>query len=126
MSGDRSQRTSDVRETSPYDSCVMNKTVKKKQLTVAWQVDDLKVLRVMSKLVDAFIADMESDFGKETPLNKSRGKLRMFEVPLRGPASVLCDDQGVVKNISLVKSVLSKRRNPYTTTRSERPWQRAS
>lgn len=35
----------------------------------------------------------------------------MFGVPLRGPASVLCDNQGVVKNASLPESALSKRHN---------------
>ena len=38
-------------------------------------------------------------------------KLRMFGVPIVGPASVLCDNQGVVKNTSLPDSVLSKRHN---------------
>ena len=36
-------------------------------------------------------------------------KLRMFGVPIVGPASVLCDNQGVVKNTSLPDSVLLKR-----------------
>ena len=40
-----------------------------------------------------------------------RYKLRMFGIPLRGPASVLCDNQGVVKNTSLPESALSKRHN---------------
>jgi hypothetical protein len=40
-----------------------------------------------------------------------RYKLRMFGVPLSGPASVLCDNQGVVKNTSLPESALSKRHN---------------
>lgn len=40
-----------------------------------------------------------------------RYKLRMFGVPLRGPASVLCDNQGVVKNVSIPESALSKRHN---------------
>jgi len=40
-----------------------------------------------------------------------RYKLRMFGIPLRGPASVLCDNQGVVKNTSLPESTLSKRHN---------------
>ena len=38
-------------------------------------------------------------------------KLRMFGVPIVGPASVLCDNHGVVKNTSLPDSVLSKRHN---------------
>ena len=38
-------------------------------------------------------------------------KLRMFGISIVGPASVLCDNQGVVKNTSLPVSVLSKRHN---------------
>lgn len=40
-----------------------------------------------------------------------RYKLRMFGVPIRGPAAVLCDNQGVVKNASVPESALSKRHN---------------
>ena len=37
-----------------------------------------------------------------------RYKLRMFGVPIDGPANVYCDNQGVVKNTSLPESTLSK------------------
>ncbi len=40
-----------------------------------------------------------------------RYKLRMFGVPIDGPAQVYCDIQGVVKNTSLPESVLSKKHN---------------
>ena len=40
-----------------------------------------------------------------------RYKLRMFGVPIVGPASILCDNRGVVKNTSLPASVLNKRHN---------------
>lgn len=38
-----------------------------------------------------------------------RYKLRMFGVPLRGPANVFCDNQGVVKNSSIPESTLNKK-----------------
>jgi hypothetical protein len=39
-------------------------------------------------------------------------KLRMFGVPYEGPAHVLCDNQGIVKNTSIPESVvLSKKHN---------------
>jgi hypothetical protein len=56
----------------------MNKIVEGKQITVAWHVDDLKVSHVQPKVIDQFIMDMESEFGKETPLNKSRGKVHDY------------------------------------------------
>ena len=40
-----------------------------------------------------------------------RYKLRMFGVPLVGPAEIFCDNQGVVKNTSIPESVLSKKHN---------------
>ena len=48
-----------------------------------------------------------------------RYKLRMFGIPVIGPASVLCDNQGVVKNTSIPESTLSKRHNSinYHTVR---------
>ena len=58
-----------------YDSCVMNKMVQGKQLMVAWHVDDLKVSHKMSTVKDQFIKDMEDEFGKETLINKSHGKV---------------------------------------------------
>jgi hypothetical protein len=40
-----------------------------------------------------------------------RYKLRMFGVPIDGPANVFCDNQGVVKNASLPESTLLKKHN---------------
>jgi hypothetical protein len=40
-----------------------------------------------------------------------RIKLCLFGVPLYGPASVLCDNQGVVKNTSIPESTLTKKHN---------------
>jgi hypothetical protein len=40
-----------------------------------------------------------------------RFKLRMFGVPLEGPAQVFCDNQGVVMNASIPESVLTKKHN---------------
>jgi hypothetical protein len=63
---------------NPYDSCVVNKMVDNKQLTVVWHVDDLKISHVSAKVVDDFIADLDSEFGKETPLSKSREKVHDY------------------------------------------------
>jgi len=38
-------------------------------------------------------------------------KLRIFGVPLTGPANVFCDNQGVVNNMTIPESVLSKKHN---------------
>jgi hypothetical protein len=38
-------------------------------------------------------------------------KLCMFGIPINGPAFVYCDNQGVVKNVTIPESVLSKKHN---------------
>jgi len=63
---------------NPYDDCVMNKMVNGKMLTVAWHVDDLKVSHIEVAVVDDFVLQMEDEFGQETPLNKSRGKIHDY------------------------------------------------
>jgi hypothetical protein len=40
-----------------------------------------------------------------------RYKLRMFGVPIEGPANVFCDNRGVVKNASIPESTLMKKHN---------------
>jgi hypothetical protein len=40
-----------------------------------------------------------------------RYKLRMFGVPIAGPANILCDNQSVVNNSSLPQSTLNKKHN---------------
>jgi hypothetical protein len=65
-------------EINSYDPCVANKIVNGKQITIVWHVDDLKVLHVSRKVVDEFIEQMEEEFGQETPLNKSRGKIHDY------------------------------------------------
>jgi hypothetical protein len=38
-------------------------------------------------------------------------KLCMFGIPINGPAFVYCDNQGIVKNVTIPESVLSKKHN---------------
>jgi hypothetical protein len=35
----------------------------------------------------------------------------MFGIPINGPALVYCDNQGIVKNVTIPESVLSKKHN---------------
>ena len=60
---------------NPNDSCMMNKVVQGKQLTVAWHMDDLKVWHKLLTVVDQFIKDMDDKFGKETLINKLHGRV---------------------------------------------------
>jgi hypothetical protein len=40
-----------------------------------------------------------------------RYKLQMFGVPIDGPAYVFCDNNGVVENTTIPKSMLTKKHN---------------
>ncbi len=104
---------------NPYDSCVVNKMEDDKQLTVAWHVDDLKILHVSANVVDDFIADLDSKFGKETPLSKSQGKvhdyLRMmldFSVP--GQVTVTMIDYIKMIYMDLLKGMIGTAATPAT------------
>ena len=81
----------------------MNKTVKGKQLTVAWHVDDLKVSHVEPSVVSQFIANMEGEFGKETPLNKSRGKVHDY---LRMTLDFSMPGEVTITMIDYIKGIL--------------------
>ena len=40
-----------------------------------------------------------------------RYKLRMFGIPVEGPANMLCDNEAVYKNASIAESTLKKKHN---------------
>ena len=61
-----------------YDSCVVNKMVDGRQLTVAWHVDDLKISHEKEEALDEFIGMMEDEFGQDTPLSISRGPVQQY------------------------------------------------
>ena len=70
-----------------YDSCVVNKMVNGKQLTVAWHVDDLKVSHVQESALEDFIAMMENEFGTDAPLSVSRGLVQDDRIPSSTPGA---------------------------------------
>ena len=56
---------------SPYDPCVANKMIGRKQLTVCWHVDNLKISCVDANEVTKMIQWLESEYGE---IHGSRGK----------------------------------------------------
>jgi hypothetical protein len=60
--------------TNPYDSCVANKLIDGKQLTVVWHVDDLKVSHVDPKVVDRFCTTNGGRIWKRDPYQQSKGE----------------------------------------------------
>jgi len=51
-------------EINLYDSCIANKIIDKKQCTIAWYVDDMKISHVNKDVVTQIIEDLEKKFGK--------------------------------------------------------------
>ena len=61
-----------------YDSCIVNKKVNRKQLSVACHVDNLKVSHEEDNILDEFIGMMEEEFGQETPFSVTRGPIQEY------------------------------------------------
>ena len=87
-----------------YDSCVVNKMVDGKQLTVAWHVDDLKVLHVEESALDEFITMMEKEFGQDAPLSVSHGPVQEY---LGMTLDFSERDQVMIKMSDYVKTMLN-------------------
>ena len=60
---------------NPYDPCMANKMICGKQLTVCWQVGDLKISCVDANEVTKMIQWLESEYGE---MHKSRGKIHDY------------------------------------------------
>ena len=53
-------------ELNPYDQCIANKNIEGHQCTIAWNVDDSKILHKSDRVIDSVISGLESRFGKMT------------------------------------------------------------
>ena len=62
-------------EIIPYDSCIANKIIDKKQFTIAWYVDDMKISHANQDEVNQIIQDIERKFGK---MSVTRGHKHKF------------------------------------------------
>ena len=60
---------------NPYDSYVVNKMVDRKQCTICWQVEDLKILHMSPKVVDGVLSKLTTNYRKVSPLSISRGQV---------------------------------------------------
>ncbi|VEU33958.1 unnamed protein product [Pseudo-nitzschia multistriata] len=65
-------------ELNPYDPCTVNKMINDKQCTIVWHVDDLKISHVDPGVVTAVIQQLNEQFGKESPLTETRGKIHDY------------------------------------------------
>jgi hypothetical protein len=65
-------------EVNPYDWCVANEVINGKQCTILWHVDDLKISHVDPTVVTNMIDRLETVFGIEGPLTKTRGSIHDY------------------------------------------------
>jgi hypothetical protein len=63
---------------NPCDWCVANKIIDGKQCTVLWNVDDLKISHVRDEVNTNIINKINDEFGKESPLTITRGKIHDY------------------------------------------------
>ena len=63
---------------NPYDWCLANKMIDGKQCTIVWHVDDLKISHVDPEAVTAMIKLIDNEFGKESPITVTRGKVHDY------------------------------------------------
>ena len=55
-----------------------NKIVNGKQFTIVWHVDDLKASHKELRVLKQFAAQLNDEFGRETPISKSYGKIHDY------------------------------------------------
>jgi len=48
---------------------MMNKTIKGRQMTIGWHVDDVKLSHESQEVLEEIIKKLETEFGKEAPLS---------------------------------------------------------
>jgi hypothetical protein len=60
---------------NPYDSCVADRSVEGSQMTIVWNVDDIKISHVSEVILDNEVKWLESIYG---PLVRSKGKQHTY------------------------------------------------
>jgi Reverse transcriptase (RNA-dependent DNA polymerase) len=63
---------------NPCDYCVVNKVVDRKQCTVVWYVDDLKVSHVEADIVGEIMELMRKEFRNHLELTITQGKVHYY------------------------------------------------
>ena len=59
---------------NPYDPCVANKIINRKQHTVSWHIDDLKFSHKSPKVNDEFVKWIRKKYGTIGKVKVTRGK----------------------------------------------------
>ena len=65
-------------EPNPHDICFMKKTVNGKLCTICWNVDYLKILYVIPKVLDGVLYQLTSKYRNVLPLSVNRGCVHYY------------------------------------------------
>ena len=65
-------------ELNPYNKCVSNKYIYGSQCSILWNVENLKISHVDSKVVGNIINILNKKYGKEAPLTVTWGKFQEY------------------------------------------------
>ena len=63
---------------NPYDTCVANCIINRKQCTILWHVDDLKISHEDPAVVTDIIWRLNDKYGKVTPMVSTHGKIHEY------------------------------------------------
>jgi Reverse transcriptase (RNA-dependent DNA polymerase) len=63
---------------NPYDYCVVNKVIDKKQCTIVWYVDNLKVSHVDDNVVGGILELIKDKFGKDLDVTVTHSKVHDY------------------------------------------------
>ena len=61
-----------------YDWCVINKIIYKKQFTIIWNVNYLKISYVDPGVVSSVLADIDPEYGKIAEMTITQGKVHKY------------------------------------------------
>ena len=87
---------------NPYDRCEMNRILSRKQCTILWHVDDLKISHDNDKLVTNIIDKIIKQFTKDKPLSITRGLIHKYlgmKINLSNAVKVMFTMYDYVKNM---------------------------
>ena len=65
-------------EVNPYDWCIANKMINRKQTTVLWHVDGMKISHVDENVVTQVLDLMSDEFATEALLSISKGRRHQY------------------------------------------------
>jgi hypothetical protein len=65
-------------EINSYEWCVANKMIDRKECTILWHIDNLKISHIEYKVVSSVIQQFEKTFGEDAPLTITRGKVHDY------------------------------------------------